>query len=128
MIYEMNLNIIEIQSILNGSYLYILLILVVLLTILLLILKKNLLKTVNGLGVILGISGLITISISYVIPVVLNILSENLSKYMMIINPVVDTFREKLLLVGLSEIIFGTLLFIITFVIIWKKENNESKI
>lgn len=122
----MNLNNIEIQSILNGSYLFILLIFLVLFMSLLVVLRKNVLKSVNSLGIMLGISGGVTILISYVIPVILNMLSDKLNKYMMIINPIVDTFKEKLLLVGLLEIIFGTLLFIITLIILWKRDNNKS--
>ena len=124
----MNLSSIEIQSILNGSYLYILMILIILLTIFLLILRNNVLKSIKGLGVVLGVSGAITIAVSYVMPVVLNLFSDRLSKYMMIINPVADTVKGKLFLVGVSEIILATLLFVIILVIMWKKENRENNI
>lgn len=113
----------EIQSILNGSYLYVFVIFIVLLSILIIALTKNVYKSFRSFGIVLGISGCITIIASEAISMILLLFASELREYIAIINSVVNTFMEKLEFAGYLEIAIGIVLLIFS-VIIKKIRNN----
>ena len=112
----MLMNNIEIKSILNGSYLYIFIIPIVVVIALILILNRNVRKSLRGIGIVLGISGVLTLGISYIIPTILNLFSSELGAYIGIINPILDTFMQKLMFTGLLEFITGLILVVVSFI------------